>query len=34
VVGMLSCWLFVQKPSRRMQPDEYEPEWAWEQRRR
>jgi membrane associated rhomboid family serine protease len=34
VVGMLSCWLFVKKPSRRMQPDEYGAEWAWEPRRR
>src|SRR5437762_1516905 len=34
VVGMLSCWLFVEKPSRRMQPDEYGAEWAWEPRRR
>jgi membrane associated rhomboid family serine protease len=34
VAGMLLCWLFVRKPGRPMQPDEYEPEWAWEQRRR
>src|SRR5213080_4877506 len=34
VVGMLSCWLFVKTPSRRMQPDEYGAEWAWEPRRR
>jgi membrane associated rhomboid family serine protease len=34
VVGMLSCWLFVKKPSHRMQPDEYGAEWAWEPRRR
>jgi membrane associated rhomboid family serine protease len=34
VVGMLTCWLFVKKPGRQMQPDEYGPEWAWEQRRR
>jgi membrane associated rhomboid family serine protease len=33
-VGMLSCWLFVKKPSHRMQPDEYGGEWAWEPRRR
>jgi hypothetical protein len=31
---MLSSWLFVKKPSHRMQPEEYGAEWAWEPRRR
>jgi len=34
VAGMLSCWLFVRRPGRPMQPDEYGAEWAWEPRRR
>jgi membrane associated rhomboid family serine protease len=35
VAGMLLCWLFLRRPSRRrMQPDEYGIEWAWEPRNR
>ncbi|MEY2440457.1 MAG: hypothetical protein QOI34_1842 [Verrucomicrobiota bacterium] len=34
IAGMLLCWLFVRKPGRRMQHDEYGPDWAWEPRRR
>jgi membrane associated rhomboid family serine protease len=32
--GLLLCWLFVKRPSRRLQPDEYGMEWAWEPRQR
>ena len=33
--GILLCGLFVQRPApRRMQPNEYDIEWAWDPRRR
>jgi membrane associated rhomboid family serine protease len=34
VAGILLCWLFVKRPSRRFQPDEYGMEWAWDPRER
>jgi hypothetical protein len=35
LAGMLLCGLFVKRPApRRMQPDEYGMEWAWDPRRR
>jgi membrane associated rhomboid family serine protease len=35
VSGMILCWLFVRRPSRRpLQPDEHALEWAWQPRQR
>jgi membrane associated rhomboid family serine protease len=34
VSGLALCRIFVRRPVRRMQPDEYGLEWAWEPRRR
>jgi membrane associated rhomboid family serine protease len=34
VAGLVLCRLFVRRRTRRLQPDEYDPEWAWERRRR
>jgi membrane associated rhomboid family serine protease len=34
VGGMLLCWLFLKRRSRRFQPDEYGMEWGWEPRQR
>lgn len=35
VAGMLLCWIFRRRPARRrLQPDEYAMQWAWEPRRR